>query len=110
MCKPKVEGGLGFEKISLRKYALLEKLLWRFLRESSVLWHQIILSIYNMVISLSLEGYCTQGSKYRLSPVQLNQVVFALVFSTLSLMPDTILITDSPQNGLNSVNLVEIPS
>ena len=46
MCKPKVKGGLGFEKISLRNLALLRKWFWRYLRESSALWHQVILSIY----------------------------------------------------------------
>ena len=46
MCKPKVKGGLGFEKISLRNLALLRKWLWRYPRESSALWHQLILSIY----------------------------------------------------------------
>ena len=41
-----VVGGLGFGKISLRNLALLGKWLWRYLRESTTLWHQVILSIY----------------------------------------------------------------
>ena len=40
MCKPKMKGGLGFGKISVRKW------LWRYPREGSALWHQVILSIY----------------------------------------------------------------
>ena len=44
--KPKVEGGLGSGKISLRNHALFRKWLWRFPRESFVLWHQVILNIY----------------------------------------------------------------
>lgn len=46
VCKPKVKGGLGFGKIPLSNHALLGKWLWRFLRESSALWHQVILSIH----------------------------------------------------------------
>ena len=46
MCKSKAKGGLEFRKISLRNLALLGKWLWRYLRESSTLWHQVILSIY----------------------------------------------------------------
>ncbi|KAJ9709801.1 hypothetical protein PVL29_001319 [Vitis rotundifolia] len=46
VCNPKAEGGLGFGKISLRNIALLGKWLWRFPREDSALWHQVILSIY----------------------------------------------------------------
>ena len=46
VCNPKVKGGLGFGKISLRNLSLLGKWLWRYLRESLVLWHQVILSIY----------------------------------------------------------------
>ena len=37
---------LEFGKISLRNLALLGKLLWRYPRESTTLWHQVILSIY----------------------------------------------------------------
>ena len=46
MCKPKAKEGLGFGKISLMNLALLGKWLWRYPRESSALWHQVILSIY----------------------------------------------------------------
>ncbi|RVW70239.1 putative ribonuclease H protein [Vitis vinifera] len=46
VCSPKVKGSLGFGKISLRNLALLGKWLWRYFRESSTLWHQVILSIY----------------------------------------------------------------
>ncbi|RVW49587.1 Transposon TX1 uncharacterized 149 kDa protein [Vitis vinifera] len=52
VCKPKSRGGLGFGKISMRNVALLGKWLWRYPREGSALWHQ-------MVSSLSLEGHCT---------------------------------------------------
>ncbi|RVW77759.1 putative ribonuclease H protein [Vitis vinifera] len=38
--------GLGIGKIPLRNRALLGKWLWRFPRESTSLWHQVILSIY----------------------------------------------------------------
>ncbi|KAJ9671310.1 hypothetical protein PVL29_025144 [Vitis rotundifolia] len=46
VCNPKAKGGLGFGKITLRNIALLGKWLWRFPREDSALWHQVILSIY----------------------------------------------------------------
>ncbi|RVW90069.1 putative ribonuclease H protein [Vitis vinifera] len=46
VCKPKEIGGLGFGNISLRNLAFLGKWLWRYPREGSALWHQIILSIY----------------------------------------------------------------
>ncbi|WJZ96627.1 hypothetical protein VitviT2T_015292 [Vitis vinifera] len=46
VCKPKEIGGLGFGNISLRNLALLGKWLWRYPREGSALWHQVILSIY----------------------------------------------------------------
>ena len=46
VCKPKAIGGLGFGNISLRNLALLGKWLWRYPREGSTLWHQVILSIY----------------------------------------------------------------
>ena len=46
MCKPKMKGGLGFGKISIRNFALLGKSLWRYPREGSTLWHQVILNIY----------------------------------------------------------------
>ncbi|KAJ9688885.1 hypothetical protein PVL29_014502 [Vitis rotundifolia] len=46
VCNPKEKGGLGFGRISLRNSALLGKWLWRYPREGSTLWHQIILSIY----------------------------------------------------------------
>ena len=45
MCKSKVEGEVGFGKISLRNRALLGKWPWRFSRGSS-LWYKVILSIY----------------------------------------------------------------
>ena len=44
--KAEVKVGLGFGKIPLRNCALLGKWLWRFPRESTALWHQVILSIY----------------------------------------------------------------
>ena len=46
VCKPRSIGGLGIGKIPLRNRALLGKWLWRFPRESTSLWHQVILSIY----------------------------------------------------------------
>ena len=46
VCKAKEFGGLGFGKISLRNQALLGKWLWRYPKEGSALWHQVILSIY----------------------------------------------------------------
>ncbi|RVW54237.1 putative ribonuclease H protein [Vitis vinifera] len=45
VCKPRYRG-LGIGKIPLRNRALLGKWLWRFPRESTSLWHQVILSIY----------------------------------------------------------------
>ena len=39
VCRPKEFGGLGFGKISLRNQALLGKWLWRFPKDSSILWH-----------------------------------------------------------------------
>ncbi|KAJ9680073.1 hypothetical protein PVL29_019377 [Vitis rotundifolia] len=48
VCNSKAKGGLGFEKISLRNIALLGKWLWRYPREGSALWHQVILSIYGL--------------------------------------------------------------
>ncbi|RVW15726.1 putative ribonuclease H protein [Vitis vinifera] len=44
--KPRSIGGLGIGKIPLRNRALLGKWLWRFPRESTSLWHQVILSLY----------------------------------------------------------------
>ncbi|RVX05678.1 putative ribonuclease H protein [Vitis vinifera] len=46
VCNLKAKGGLGFGKISIRNFALLGKWLWRYPREGSALWHQVILSIY----------------------------------------------------------------
>ncbi|RVW87780.1 Retrovirus-related Pol polyprotein from transposon TNT 1-94 [Vitis vinifera] len=46
VCRPKELGGLGFRKTSLRNNALLGNGFWRFPRESSGLWHQVIVSIY----------------------------------------------------------------
>ena len=43
VCNPKAKRGLGFGKISLRNLALLGKWLWRYPREGSALWHQVIL-------------------------------------------------------------------
>ncbi|WJZ97297.1 hypothetical protein VitviT2T_015910 [Vitis vinifera] len=43
---PKEIGGLGFGNISLRNLVFLGKWLWRYPREGSALWHQVILSIY----------------------------------------------------------------
>ncbi|KAJ9693494.1 hypothetical protein PVL29_012324 [Vitis rotundifolia] len=48
VCNPKAKGGLGLGKISLRNIALLGKWLWRYPREGSALWHQVILSIYGL--------------------------------------------------------------
>ncbi|RVW36770.1 Transposon TX1 uncharacterized 149 kDa protein [Vitis vinifera] len=42
----KIERRFGIGKIPLRNRALLGKWLWRFPRESTSLWHQVILSIY----------------------------------------------------------------
>ena len=39
VCKSKVDGGLGFAKISIRNRALLGKWGWMFPKESFVLWH-----------------------------------------------------------------------
>ena len=39
VCRPNEFGGLGFEKIALRNQALLGKWLWRYLKESSAIWH-----------------------------------------------------------------------
>ena len=46
VCNPKMKGGLGLGRISLRNSALLGKWLWRYPREGLTLWHQVILSIY----------------------------------------------------------------
>ncbi|RVW16209.1 Transposon TX1 uncharacterized 149 kDa protein [Vitis vinifera] len=46
VCRPKTIGGLGLGNISRRNLALLGKWLWRYPREGSALWHQVILSIY----------------------------------------------------------------
>ena len=46
VCNPKTKGGLGFRRISLWNSVLLGKWLWRYPREGSALWHQVILSIY----------------------------------------------------------------
>ncbi|WJZ85876.1 hypothetical protein VitviT2T_005388 [Vitis vinifera] len=46
VCRPKTIGGLGLGNISWRNLALLGKWLWRYPREGSALWHQVILSIY----------------------------------------------------------------
>ena len=46
VCRSKEQEGLGFGKITLRNYALLEKWLWRFPRERGGLWHEVIASIY----------------------------------------------------------------
>ncbi|RVW50733.1 putative ribonuclease H protein [Vitis vinifera] len=46
VCRPKTIGGLGLGNISWRNLALLGKWLWRYPREGSTLWHQVILSIY----------------------------------------------------------------
>ena len=46
MCRSKEQGALGFGKRSLRNHALLRKWLWRFPRERSELWHEVIASIY----------------------------------------------------------------
>ena len=46
VCKPKEIGSLGFGNSSLRNLALLGKWLWRYPREGSAIWHQVILSIY----------------------------------------------------------------
>ena len=48
VCKPKAKGGLGLGKISLRNFTLLGKWLWRYPKESSTLWHQVILRIYGI--------------------------------------------------------------
>ena len=48
VCNPKVKGGLGFRKISLRNLALLGKWSWRYPREGSTLWHQVILSFLDI--------------------------------------------------------------
>lgn len=40
MCKPKVEGALGFGKISMRKKSLFGKWLCKFLKESNALWYK----------------------------------------------------------------------
>ena len=42
VCRSKEQGGLGFGKISSRNRALLGKWPWRFPRESSELWHEVI--------------------------------------------------------------------
>ena len=49
VCKPRVKGVLEFGKISLRNLALLGKWLWRYPRESTTQWHQVILSIYGYI-------------------------------------------------------------
>ena len=46
MCKHKEFSGLGLRKIALRNLVLLRKWLWRYPKESFILWHQVILSIY----------------------------------------------------------------
>ncbi|WKA01530.1 hypothetical protein VitviT2T_019810 [Vitis vinifera] len=46
VCKLKTIGDLGLGNISWRNLALLGKWLWRYPREGSALWHQVILSIY----------------------------------------------------------------
>ena len=44
--RPKELGGLGFGKVTSRNQTLLGKWLWRYPKESFVIWHQVILSIY----------------------------------------------------------------
>ena len=64
VCRSKEQGGLGFGKVTLRNCALLSKWLWRFPKERSGLWHEVITSIYgthpngwdaNMVVRWSHE-------------------------------------------------------
>lgn len=45
--KPKLEGGLGLEKISLRNRAILGKWLYRNPRKCDAIWHKVILSIWD---------------------------------------------------------------
>ena len=42
VCRSKGQGGLGLGNFSLRNCALLRKWLWRFPRERSGLWHEVI--------------------------------------------------------------------
>ena len=46
LCNLKENGGLGFMDVGIKNRALLNKWVWRYDEESSVMWRMIIVSKY----------------------------------------------------------------
>lgn len=49
ICKPKKEGGLGFEPLKQMNQALLGKWLWRLGEEGDSLWKQVLVAKYGIL-------------------------------------------------------------